>query len=230
MVSRGWRWLTYANVTATLALGFAMTGGAYAASKYIMTSSKQINPKVLKQLAGKVGAIRATGPAGPAGGKGEAGIAGQVGEDKVGKEGKEGSSWTEEEVLSVGQAETGMCGVPTLLVGIDEGFVHLSMVSISFTIQLPSSLPEISMHIVGPGAKGAGDDTCAEGSLYEKQLVEPGNLCVFERADINAGKIGVATVGNALLGATGVDLAIKPATKNEPIRIYRNWAVATPTT
>src|ERR1700684_3983135 len=63
--------VTYANVTATLALLFAMTGGAYAAKAYLITSTKQIKPSVLKSLQGKAGAKGAhgapgaTGPAGP---------------------------------------------------------------------------------------------------------------------------------------------------------------------
>jgi hypothetical protein len=57
-----------ATVIATVALVFAMTGGAYAASKYLITSTKQISPKVLKSLTGK------PGPAGPAGTAGAAGV------------------------------------------------------------------------------------------------------------------------------------------------------------
>ena len=52
--------VTYANVAMTLALVFAMSGGAYA-SKYLITSTKQISPKVLKTLKGAAGK---TGPAG----------------------------------------------------------------------------------------------------------------------------------------------------------------------
>ena len=73
------RRLSYANVTATLALVFAMSGGALAANHYLINSTKQISPKVLKKLTGKPGAERrrrsergdwsnrrnwATGPAG----------------------------------------------------------------------------------------------------------------------------------------------------------------------
>jgi hypothetical protein len=93
---------TYANVMLTLALVFAMTGGAYAANKYLITSTKQISPKVLKALAGKPGARGPAGtqgpagPAGPAGAKGETGPGGKEG--PAGKEGPSGVSVTAKEV------------------------------------------------------------------------------------------------------------------------------------
>jgi hypothetical protein len=71
--------ITYANVAATLALVFAMSGGALAAKHYVITSTKQINPKVLRALKGKTGATGATGANGTPGPQG-----------KEGKEGKEG--------------------------------------------------------------------------------------------------------------------------------------------
>jgi hypothetical protein len=92
---------TYANVAMTLALVFAMTGGAYAAKHYFITSTKQISPKVLKQIAGKVGPQGASGPAGPqgpGGAKGETGPGGAEG--KEGKEGKEGVSVTSKGLTS----------------------------------------------------------------------------------------------------------------------------------
>jgi hypothetical protein len=71
--------LTYTNVGVTLALVFAMTGGAYAASKYVITSTKQIKPSVLKQLQGKAGARGAQGPQGPGGATGASGPQGPGG-------------------------------------------------------------------------------------------------------------------------------------------------------
>jgi hypothetical protein len=63
------------TVLAVAALVFAMTGGAYAAKKYLITSTKQISPSVLKSLKGKTGPAGPDGPAGAAG----AGVAGAPG-------------------------------------------------------------------------------------------------------------------------------------------------------
>jgi hypothetical protein len=100
MFSRIRKRLTFANIVMTLALVFAMSGGAYAAGKYLITSTKQISPKVLKALKGKagpagtngtngvnakdgaqgpVGAVGAVGPKGDTGGIGATGPAGPKG-------------------------------------------------------------------------------------------------------------------------------------------------------
>jgi hypothetical protein len=80
-----------ATAIATLALVFAMTGGAYAAGKYLITSTKQISPKVLKALKGANGKNGAAGLAGAPGAQGPQGVAGAKGETgKEGAQGKEG--------------------------------------------------------------------------------------------------------------------------------------------
>jgi hypothetical protein len=90
--------LTFANVAMTLALVFAMSGGAYAAKKYVITSTKQIKPSVLAQLKGKAGANGANGATGPAGPQGSVGSAGKEGtpgkEGAPGTNGKDGVSVT----------------------------------------------------------------------------------------------------------------------------------------
>ena len=63
------RHVTYANVVATLALLFAMSGGALAAKRYLITSTKQIKPSVLKKLRGAQGPRGAAGPKGTNGTK-----------------------------------------------------------------------------------------------------------------------------------------------------------------
>jgi hypothetical protein len=89
---------TYANVAATLALLFAMSGGAYAASRFLITSTKQIKPSVLKQLRGKNGANGANGGNGANGAPGPQGPAGANGKDGApganGTNGKDGVSVT----------------------------------------------------------------------------------------------------------------------------------------
>ena len=79
------RRFSYANVVATLALVFAMSGGALAANHYLIKSTKQISQKVLKKLkgktgkAGKTGKPGATGAAGSIGSNGTAGAQGAIG-------------------------------------------------------------------------------------------------------------------------------------------------------
>jgi hypothetical protein len=81
------RHLSYANVVATLALVFAMSGTGLAAKHYLINSTKQINPKVLKALRGNKGPAGLEGREGPAG-KGAEGPAGKLG--ATGKEGPTG--------------------------------------------------------------------------------------------------------------------------------------------
>jgi hypothetical protein len=79
---------TPGTAIAVVALFFALGGSAIAAKHYLITSTKQIKPSVLKSLKGK------TGRAGPTGAAGLPGTAGAVGKEgapgKEGKEGKEG--------------------------------------------------------------------------------------------------------------------------------------------
>ena len=79
MLSLMRRHLSYANVVATLALAFAMGGTAVAANHYLITSTKQIAPRVLNRLKGRAGPTGATGAAGPRGEGGAAGAAGPAG-------------------------------------------------------------------------------------------------------------------------------------------------------
>jgi hypothetical protein len=82
--------LTYANIIASLALLFAMSGGAYAATHYLINSTKQINPRVIRALEGKAGGLGTPGSSGPQGPQGKEGPQGKQGPAGAGSEGKEG--------------------------------------------------------------------------------------------------------------------------------------------
>jgi hypothetical protein len=68
--------LTYANLTASLALFLALGGTAVAARHYLITNTNQIKPSVLSQLRGHNGA---PGSPGQPGAQGPAGAAGAIG-------------------------------------------------------------------------------------------------------------------------------------------------------
>jgi hypothetical protein len=104
------RHLNYANTVATLALVFAMSGGALAATHYLITSTKQIKPSVLKSLQGKVGAAGAQGPAGAAGSQGPQGPGGPQGPlGGKGADGTNGTNGTNGENVTVAKASAAEC-------------------------------------------------------------------------------------------------------------------------
>src|SRR5271165_2695343 len=146
------RHLSYANVVATLALVFAMSGGALAASRYMINSTKQINPKVLKALRGRTGKIGPAGPQGPAGLPGAAGLQGTKGaEGGKGTEGTAGLSALS--TLPSGQSESGDYGIYTPN-STTTGFLNIS---VTFPIPLAAGTSNIvyttttASHCSGPG-------------------------------------------------------------------------------
>lgn len=97
--------VTYANVAMTLALVFAMTGGAFAAKHWVITSTKQIKPSVLKQLTGKRGPEGKQGPAGLEGKQGPAGPEGKPGKD--GTNGTNGTNGVNGKSVTVAEVKVG---------------------------------------------------------------------------------------------------------------------------
>jgi hypothetical protein len=251
MFSRITRRFTYTNIVLTLALVFAMTGGAYAAKRYLITSTKQISPTVLKTLTGKTGPVGATGAAGPAGPQGPAGTPGPAGpagakgengtEGKPGTEGKEGKAGKNGtngqpgaegpqgppgpflETLPSGKAEEGTWSFGA---EVSSGFLT---VPISFTIPLAAPLDEEHVHFVAPETKGPAVG-CEEGTSEEPKAAK-GNLCIYasrlQEAEIS--KFFVTTdAENGALKSAGRAGATVNFEKVEDGIAYGVWIVRAP--
>jgi Collagen triple helix repeat (20 copies) len=209
------RRVTYANVTATLALTLALTGGAYAASRYVITSTRQISPKVRRALKGKPGKPGPAGPAGPTGPTGPAGTAGSTGgngetgpqgpagpagasgpQGEAGQKGEEGSPWTDKGKLPSKATETGAWSFDS-----PKGEANL-VFSVSFTIPLPAPLDEAAVHFVNEeGTEEALNNegtwearpTTPSGSCpgtATEPKAKPGNLCIYQVFVSQAEEVG----------------------------------------
>jgi hypothetical protein len=131
-----------------LALVLAMSGGALAASHYLINSTRQISPKVLTKLKGNTGQLGATGATGAAGAAGPSGgtkiVRGAAGpEGPEGLEGPEGPQGPEgpegklerQTSLAPGESESGFFAV-----GSDNGASSGTIATaVTFPIRLPES-------------------------------------------------------------------------------------------
>jgi hypothetical protein len=153
------RHLSFANVTATLALFFALSGGAYAAKHYLITSTKQIKPSVLATLHGKEGRKGAAGATGPAGVKGDRG-----------PQGPQGSYPT---VLPSGQTESGVWGGGYTPMGSQDPYRE----GATFAIPLAASVP-LGRAIYVAGASAT--------HCLGRGQAEQGFLCVYQGFAENA--------------------------------------------
>jgi hypothetical protein len=224
MFSRIRKRLTYANVAMTLALVFAMTGGAYAANKYLITSTKQISPKVLASLKGKNGkngtngTPGATGPQGPTGPTGKDGAPGSEGKEGAtgkegpagkegpeGTEGKEGSPWTAGGTLPSGQTETGtyLISSPTGA-GTEFGY---ALANISFPIPLLASIPKDHVvYVDGTVPSECENSTHAGTASPSNPEAGPGYLCVYRSSSANMNESEME-IFNPVNGANGASVA-----------------------
>jgi hypothetical protein len=242
--------LTYTNVALTIGVVFAMSGGAFAAThvKFIITSTKQIKPSVLKQLqgnAGPAGTTGAQGPQGPTGAKGEngtpgaAGVKGEKGEK--GERGEKGEKGTKgesgfTEVLPSKRTETGTWSfaVPTA------GLVRIPM---SFAIPLsaglnggfgPSEPEKNQVHYINAsgeeenfGITGRHSTQCL--GTAEAPTAEPGNLCVYTKTLIKGvpleDPVSSPESGSVGGGTTGAMLNISAEAEGYG---WGTWAVTAP--
>jgi len=239
------RRFTYSNVVATLALVFAMSGGAYAASKFLITSTKQIKPSVLSSLKGKAGANGVAGAQGPAGAVGPAGTAGGVGpqgpagtpgtngepgpEGKAGKNGangKEGSPWTDGGTLPKGATETGVWQMGPM--PESEGF---GRTTVSFTIPLAAPIATANVHIFrGTSIPKPGCTGTVVGENVTDLKAESGNFCGWIQ-QFSGGSptatVGAADIENEMepgVGISGAQLGLSGALKGLE-EAHGTWAV-----
>ena len=239
MFSRLRKRVTYTNVAMTLALVFAMTGGAFAASKFVITSTKQIKPSVLKQLQGKTGKTGAAGANGAPGANGAQGPAGANGKDgapglegKQGPEGKEGKAGTNgktgfTKTLPSGETETGSWYAES-----SSSASKAVRFAISFAIPLEAPLSVNQAHKVT--VQEAKENKLPKGctGTPEAPGAEAGNLCIFEGGE---GGAFTSATGNVLqpgaegAGGVGVTGALVTNEASAEGEIYfGTWAVTAP--
>jgi hypothetical protein len=218
------RRVTYVNVVLTVGALFLMTGGAYAAKHYVITSAKQIKPSVLKQLRGKVGKAGPAGKEGPvgkegkAGGQGVQGPAGPTG--AIGPMGERGETGPRGEPGETGFVETlpsgkSVRGEWSLVGATPEGSLTIeSSVDFAFRMQ---SVPQA--HFIDAGA------TLPSGcsGTVEAPVAAPGNLCVFAKVapeNVEGGVVIVNTTERNLGAShTGFTLAALSKVKGQVLAI-----------
>jgi hypothetical protein len=226
--SFGLRWLrrhlNYANVIATLALFFAMTGGALAAKHYLINSTKQINPKVLKKLKGRTGRTGATGKEGSAGREGPAGPIGKEGRvgqrGPVGKEGKDGQPGPFVTTLPSGKTLTGVFQATDALPANAKGFAEAT---ISFTFPLAAA-PNVEVIQAG----GAASEHCP--GTVEAPSATAGYLCLYTTASTgpvatyNPVTEAIGATKNGAIASTELECAATPCNAH----LVGTWAVTAP--
>jgi hypothetical protein len=213
---------TYANVALTVALLFAMSGGAYAAGKYLITSTKQISPKVLKSLKGangKAGATGpqgpagpagATGPQGPAGGSGQKGEKGERGEKgETGAAGQNGTTGFTE-TLPSGKTEKGDWAMTGAMPGTG-ALEGSDATAVSFVIPLKEAPAPVYIHAPSEEQWAKGEfpipPAGCTGNVTEPGA-EPGHVCVFASQEFNANPPFICSSAKpailCIFGSTGV--------------------------
>jgi hypothetical protein len=198
------RHLSYSNVTATLALVFAMGGSAIAAKHYLITSTKQIKPRVLKTLE-----AHATGARGVAGRTGATGAAGATGAN-----GAPGLSALS--TLPSGASESGAYDVGSSLPSAGDAVEG----DIAFPVPLPAGIPHTNVTHNKPGATTA--------SCPGRGKAASGFLCIYALEEEGVGTFGVFNTeatgsGSGRLGA-GILLQ---GTTTTPYS-YGTWTVTAP--
>jgi hypothetical protein len=151
-------------LVATLALFIAMGGSALAARRYLITSTKQISPRVLKALNGRRGATGKQGPIGPRGPQGKEGPPG-----KEGKTGSRGEAGPFPSALPSGKTLTGVLQATDAIPAKQRGSAEAT---ISFQFPLTFN-PKVEV----VQASGKTTENCP--GRREGPSAAPGYLCIY---------------------------------------------------
>lgn len=218
--------LSYANVTASIALFFALCGGAYAATALPNNSvgSAQLKKGAVTGAKVKKGSLLASNfkagqlPAGPKGATGKEGDRGKQGEQ--GKTGPAGSPWTVGGTLPSGASLKGAFTIATTVTSLQERVGT----EISFGIPLASAP---TAHFIYAGETPPA--SCPGTTAAPK--ADPGNLCVYEAGAENIELEGLedpitgATDGTARAFGTSV---VGISTALGDVNESGSWAVTAP--
>ncbi len=235
--------LNPAMVVAAIALVFAMTGGAYAAKRYLITSTKQISPSVLKSLRsqagpagtngtngtnGTAGPQGVPGPQGPQGVKGEQGPQGVKGEQ--GPEGPKGEQGVKGDpgetgftkTLPSGKTETGTWSMVIGKAQAIFGEKAVGVTSLSFNIPLEKAISKENIKVVGFGESSTTECPSSSEEIEDGQPAKatPGFLCVYVVEGL------VEPVNPVMTNANGVVLfSEKEEPSKEGFEAFGVWAV-----
>lgn len=161
--------LSIPSLIAVIALGFSMSGGAFAAHGYLENSGPRAakpSPHVAKKGArrgprGLRGIQGIPGPRGPDGPEGPVGA--------TGPRGLGGDPWTAGGTLPSGKSQSGTWAAATF------GSQGTDIAAVSFGFQLLSS-PDV--HVIGKGFDGIQHSTECPGSVGVP-LAAKGNVCFY---------------------------------------------------
>jgi hypothetical protein len=212
-----------AMLIAVLALFMAMGGSALAAHHYLINSTRQINPRVLKALKGRRGDTGRRGPLGPVGPNGPRGPQGKEGPSgKEGKPGKTGEPGPFPKTLPSGKTLSGVFqatdGIPPKLKGFAQA-------TISFPFPLAAN-PKVEVIEAG----GKATEHCP-GSL-EAPAAAAGYLCLYVWSS-NGPVVGTYNPANETPGAGRVGAVAFTEVKCEGEtacngHLVGTWAVTAP--
>jgi hypothetical protein len=233
---------------AVIALVFALTGGAYAASGALTGKQKKEVEKIAKKFAGKNGAAGATGPAGSPGAPGKDGTSGAAGKNgesvklaaatacgvpggtklTVGAESKEVCNGEDGETgftdtLPSGKTETGAWAWGPVPKEITE-----AKMAVSLPIPMAAGT-ELSFHFVTEEEAEENPPAACPGAVSEP-LAIPGNVCMYEAFGTGAftsiGVFNPETLEAGKLGSTGGILTFFEVVEKKQGR--GTWAATAP--